>query len=496
MTMHSPSPVFLMEDHCDAYPEWRGLGAHDLPCVHLDAHLDLSDEAFPRAVLEALAAARTADEVRAYRTHPRLPWGGYHAGNYLYPAMHDGTVSHLYWVIPPWLPRRAHLLDWARRELQGWVQMTLDDYASLHTVGDRVEGRVLGRPFTLCTLEALPAFDGRVLLDVDVDYFLDHDDTLFAPVDEIVERVRSRLGVPIATTIAYSVNGGYTPLEHRYVGDLLVALAAQAKAGDAEAGRTMRRGDRLRIEGRFDDAIDAYTAAAEHGALFTAAARYKTALAHAAAGHADEARRAFAEAAGCDPHYRARAVDVAFLWFRRRDYANTLEWLQRARVESPEETPLTLYIEGHAHLRERALSRGVEAFEQLLADPSLRPADRAHISSVLSRARLRDGRAAAAVEAAREAVEHDPENGLYHLRLADGLRAASLVDEAARHYRKAISLCGHTVGSLDAHESLIALYEASGQHLLASSETRRLVKKDVVGTFAARAMLGRGRSTP
>ena len=141
-------------------------------------------------------------------------------------------------------------------------------------------------------------------------------------------------------------------------------------------------------------------------------------------------------------------------------------------------------------MRARNLSPAISAFERLLDEPSLRPSERAHLSLALSRALLAAGRAADAAAVARHAVALDENNGRGHLQLAHGLRGALLLDEAARHYRKAIRLAGHTLGMLEAHEALVALYEASGQKLLAAGEARRLANKDVTGAFALRAALG------
>lgn len=84
----------------------------------------------------------------------------------------------------------------------------------------------------------------------------------------------------------------------------------------------------------------------------------------------------------------------------------------------------------------------------------------------------------------------------YRPRAMRGLRAASLLDEAHRHYRKAISLAGHTVGTLDAHQALIEIYQASGQRLLAASESRRLKGKNVLGTFSPEVALERKGTRP
>jgi len=92
---------------------------------------------------------------------------------------------------------------------------------------------VLGLPLTVCTLENLPRFAEPLLLDIDVDYLLTQSIRRPAPYFEsqtispwlwptqFIERLKS-LELPIdLVTIAYSVNGGYTPLGYKYFGDIL-----------------------------------------------------------------------------------------------------------------------------------------------------------------------------------------------------------------------------------------------------------------------------------
>ena len=85
----------------------------------------------------------------------------------------------------------------------------------------------------LCTLEQLPRFSEAVLLDIDVDYLVVSRPTGPAPYFErqsagpwlwptaFLERLRLAQLPTDLVTIAYSVNGGYTPLRYKYFGDLL-----------------------------------------------------------------------------------------------------------------------------------------------------------------------------------------------------------------------------------------------------------------------------------
>ena len=83
----------LFDDHYQALPTWREAGLDGLTCVHVDAHLDVSTDGFTERSLAGIAKARTREELAAFRGNPRLPWGGLHCGNYLYPALLDGTVT-------------------------------------------------------------------------------------------------------------------------------------------------------------------------------------------------------------------------------------------------------------------------------------------------------------------------------------------------------------------------------------------------------------------
>src|SRR5688572_22687218 len=123
------APSKLMEDHQEAYFFWRDLGIKGATCVHVDAHLDVSNFKVPGYGL--------ADA-------PEL-----NCANFLHRAIREGIVEHLVWVIPPHLTGTLSLLDWTRDELHNWMHLSLADYASLHTEDSRVEGTLAGARFTV-----------------------------------------------------------------------------------------------------------------------------------------------------------------------------------------------------------------------------------------------------------------------------------------------------------------------------------------------------------
>lgn len=211
----------LFDDHHEALVAWREAGLTDLTCIHVDAHLDVSADGFSQESLAGLASTRTRADFSRFRGQPKLPWGGLHCGNYLYPALVDGTVTTLIWVVPRELIDKDSFLQSARQNLQGWVDFTLEEYRSFHTQNGWIEGRYLGRRLVVCTCDHVPPLrpEAKVALDIDVDYFIRlRDDTVWQTPQEL----REILGdlQPVALTVATSCEGGYTPPHHRFLGQV------------------------------------------------------------------------------------------------------------------------------------------------------------------------------------------------------------------------------------------------------------------------------------
>lgn len=204
-----------------------------------------------------------------------MPWGGLNCGNYLYAAIQEGTVGRLTWVIPPDLPVGS-LLRWTREHVNGWFDLTVEESVGLRLVDGYVTGTVLGIRFDVGTAAALPSPSEKVLLDVDLDYFVTQtgelwaEPTSFPPSD--------------FTTIAYSVKGGWLPPAlrrlasfwgvdfHGYAGDALDRAAALVRFKRYEEalgllGTTVEerylRGTACFHLGRHDDALREWEALLE-----------------------------------------------------------------------------------------------------------------------------------------------------------------------------------------------------------------------------------------
>ncbi len=430
----------LMEDHCDAYVFWKERGVRGRTCLHVDAHLDVSEAGLDHETLRALACARGAEEIEPHRVSNYLPWGGFHCGNYLYPALREGLVDRLIWVVPPFMPGRDPV-EWARGELQNWVDLRQGEFRALRLEQGRVEGVLVERPLTLCTADNLPELSEPVLLDVDVDYLLDPDDRLW---QSPLELAASLAGVQRdLTTVAYSVNGGYTPLEHRWLGP--ATLEALTGRGRPEwVAARMGRGP---------------------------------------------------EPAGEPPSWygekvEERAINRGCLHFRRQEYAEARRWFKQAL---PEDGPLAAYLLALTDSRSGRREEAVDAFEELAQDRRLSPRERGYVQFLMARDLHREGRHPEAAAAFEKAAAAEPDNPVYlhhqGLCLIDG----GWVEQGTRTLRRAIRLGPDRLAALELHYELFRLYRQLGQTAFAQAELRALSQKDVTGLYHLKAMAQSGR---
>jgi tetratricopeptide (TPR) repeat protein len=175
-------------------------------------------------------------------------------------------------------------------------------------VGDGWSCELLGCRVVVCDLDTLPVLGGAVLLDLDVDFLVtpgtllgegfSADDPWLWPSDCIARLRRARLA-PALATIAYSVEGGYTPLRWKYFGD---ELAARLLAAETSGFDWLREAHRLAGTGAIDAAAQACRDAA---AALPNPAAAEFALAHVLA------QRGQIEAA-CAAHLAARAHDPPY----------------------------------------------------------------------------------------------------------------------------------------------------------------------------------------
>ena len=235
--------IFLVEDHHEALRIWREKRIRNVDLVHLDAHIDFSFwpvksfEQIVREVRKIEEMKRELEKLFLYQRYDKNLNKQTNIGNYIYPAMCEGIVRNFWWVIPGGLKEFKESLKLIKNMLKSFARQ--DPYLlgnRFSVIGYRVEegiisAKLFGRDFFICTLEKLPILKQKVLLDIDLD-FLTTDSLLNANntsnigkripwiyPDKLVETLKEKIKNPQVITIAYSVNGGYTPIVYKFLGD-------------------------------------------------------------------------------------------------------------------------------------------------------------------------------------------------------------------------------------------------------------------------------------
>src|SRR5712691_1169725 len=314
--------LVLMEDHDGAYYAWKQAGLRDRVAVHIDAHIDFGW--LPERDLEALLNLGTLQELENQSSADSL-WNFtgrprdklINLGNYLNPALREGILRSVYWVAPDGFfatrGRRAQL-EAMLHDMRKANPRALQQIAWSNGV---LQAELYGMPLTICPLSQIPRFEEVILLDIDTDFLIinsvspaypnhDHPDpTPWTWPDELVERLRERGLRSDFVTIAYSVEGGYTPLDYKYLADDLASLLREPDLPVAER-RLMslkREAACAHDTGKFAEARETYERALALNPD-DASVHYRLAQLAYEQGQGNEARRHYAQAVTLDPTYR------------------------------------------------------------------------------------------------------------------------------------------------------------------------------------------------
>ncbi len=240
MKKANPRDIFLIEDHQEAYYLWKKSPLRKMTLVHFDAHIDFGFHEIKDVPL-ILNEARTLSELRAQLAKAVLfyrkrfdPEKLTHIGNYIYPAMRDGIINEFYWVVPGKMGEFRKSLSMIKgllRDLRKEDPFPPDNLPFIES--GFVKTSLYGKPFHIFSLDSLPVANGPVLFDIDTDFFvvdsLRSADNIqqiarrkpWIGIEDFVSKVREKIPHPLLTTIAYSVNGGFTPMVYKTLGDRL-----------------------------------------------------------------------------------------------------------------------------------------------------------------------------------------------------------------------------------------------------------------------------------
>lgn len=331
-----PVVPVLMENHDRALRLWHERGEKRRVLLHLDAHHDLWWTPDPASISIA---------------------------NFICPALREDLVREVYWIVPSptWETRRG------RRAVLKHLRAIRAAYPGprgpILTREDEISTTVLGKPLRVRPLAALPSLAEPVLLDIDVDFLViprvtygeadEHGALPWCWPEELAAKLgASRLEFRFAT-VAYSVEGGFTPLEWKYLGDeLALRLTPPGPSGppgppepsgnplrhsaDLEAMALLRAGAIAAHRGGQSDLVQAAEAylEAEQKMPASAAPAYRLARLYLDLGRVPEAREAYQRALSIDPTYRTAYGNPGLKHHSERRFAAARrEYLRRLDLD-------------------------------------------------------------------------------------------------------------------------------------------------------------------
>jgi len=230
--------IFLIEDHDEALKLWKESRIRNLDLVHIDAHIDFGFY-MARPINDVIRQAKSLKELKndlersiAFKRYENDFDKQVNIGNYIYPAMEEGIVKDFYWVMPGGIFEFESSVKIIKRILNGLNKYDLNARAKTQEIKPGIVSiQLFGRKFVICILDKLPKLKHKILLDIDTDFLV--IDSLrnasnavgignrkpWILPDELVVKIKNKLTSPKFITIAYSVNGGYTPMRYKYLAD-------------------------------------------------------------------------------------------------------------------------------------------------------------------------------------------------------------------------------------------------------------------------------------
>jgi tetratricopeptide (TPR) repeat protein len=311
---------YLMENHDEAYQIWRKAGVRDRILVHLDAH----------------------DDVWWLKDQGQIT-----IANFICPALKEGLVREVYWVVPDKTWENPQSLKPVLRHLKKIIKKYSGKPRPIQIGPEEISVRVLDKPLRVCPLGALPHFPEAVLLDIDVDYLViprachssdQHRALPWCWPEDLVARLNGQGLRTDLVTIAYSVEGGYTPLKWKYLGDELAQRLAGYAPGGAglkgmglmrEAALAAHRGDRQGAEARYLQARELMPD--------SPAPNYHLAQLYVEMGRNGDSREYYQRALALDPSYRTPYNSGGNWYYADRRYREAEAEHRRILALDPED---------------------------------------------------------------------------------------------------------------------------------------------------------------
>ena len=356
MTVLAPSPsqttstpIELVEDHDELYPKWKALGLRNEILIHLDDHSDFQwiNDKDPSELLKAESIQEVRSQLQSEkgwladdRVNRKI-----HLGNYLCAALRDGMFKTWYWAVPDpvWDNPKAKETYW--KELEYLFQYRLGTMSKPHRDERRFRTKIYDTDVTVMPLRNFPRFYEPVVLSVDVDYLTSEGtDKLFTPKEyrcrlpwiwpeNLAEIFKEKNIVSKHTGISFSVHGGFTPVQYKFLGYVIQEILQGASP--SQEYRNLKRSFELRNQGKPQEAIDLLRLFQAVGSL-EAARCYQKAQLFYESGDMAKARSSFQKCLELEISFKRPYNSYGLLYENMDRYDYALEEHEMTQALAPE----------------------------------------------------------------------------------------------------------------------------------------------------------------
>lgn len=216
--------LLAIEDHKDLLAHWQEIGVKDHLLVNIDAHDDLRE--FPSDKLDELRQRVLHPGGRSATVSKREGNGSALSNeNFIKAAVKLGIVKKVIWVVPD----SYDLFSDAGGRLAALLRKNgfpESDISSFRRKSNSFKGSSGGVQIMVCDIDRLPGLDEPILLSIDLDFFpamiSENGQSVTVALKKTFNALYRKKYKVRDVAVAYSVNGGFTGIHFRWVGNLVI----------------------------------------------------------------------------------------------------------------------------------------------------------------------------------------------------------------------------------------------------------------------------------
>jgi hypothetical protein len=218
--------VVIVEDHSEVLGHWVKKGIRNAILINIDTHDDI--RRISSGKIDGLKKLYDQKDIKAISESDSLSDKGlYDIGNFIYAAGKLGMIKEVYWIIPFSHFSQSDIKNRVKKLLKSY-RFSDDDINTFEIKEGCLRGEIDGIPLNICGIEALPQLNNPAILSIDMDFFpylsVEYRVNKLEAIKMLFESLSKKDYKVMDAVVAYSVNGGYTTVLHRWLGDVILEV--------------------------------------------------------------------------------------------------------------------------------------------------------------------------------------------------------------------------------------------------------------------------------